>query len=58
MAVDIEAARAEALRRSPRLGRRAGELIDACEEMIAKATAYSREHFADLPEVSDWVWTE
>ena len=48
----------EALRRSPRLRGRAPTLIDACHGMIARATAYSEQHFEDLPEIQNWVWTD
>jgi xylulose-5-phosphate/fructose-6-phosphate phosphoketolase len=54
---------AEALRRAAgtgpgsRLGDRAPTLIFECEAAIARATAYSREHFEDPPEISDWTWT-
>src|SRR5436305_6132343 len=49
---------AEALRRAARLQDRAPTLIAACENLITKAVAYSREHFADPPEISDWAWTD
>ena len=53
---------AEALRRAgrssdARLRDRAPTLISECEAAIARATAYSREHFEDPPEVRDWTWT-
>ena len=48
----------EALRRSPRLRGRAPALIDACHGMIARATTYSEQHFEDLPEIQNWVWTD
>jgi hypothetical protein len=32
-------------------------LIAECEALIARATAYSREHLEDLPGIRDWVWT-
>ncbi|MBA3945392.1 MAG: phosphoketolase family protein [Herpetosiphonaceae bacterium] len=47
----------EALRRSTRVGLRAAMLIDACDDMLAWATAYARTHFEDLPEIRDWVWS-
>jgi xylulose-5-phosphate/fructose-6-phosphate phosphoketolase len=51
---------AEALRRAGtasglRPGNRAPNLISECEAVIARATAYSREHFEDPPEISDWT---
>jgi hypothetical protein len=53
---------AEALRRAGgasglRAGDRAPTLISECEAAIARATAYSREHFEDPPEISNWTWT-
>jgi xylulose-5-phosphate/fructose-6-phosphate phosphoketolase len=53
---------AEALRRagaasvSP-LEDRVPALISECEAAITRAIAYSREHFDDPPEISDWTWT-
>src|SRR5215217_7086650 len=52
---------AEALRRAreasrARLRDRVPTLISECEAAIARATAYSREHFEDLPEIRDWTW--
>jgi xylulose-5-phosphate/fructose-6-phosphate phosphoketolase len=46
----------EALRRSgyPQ----AGPLMEWCQEMLAKHRTYVREHFEDMPEVRDWVWTD
>jgi xylulose-5-phosphate/fructose-6-phosphate phosphoketolase len=49
---------AEALRRCARQREdRTPTLISECEAAIARATAYSREHFEDPPEVRDWTWT-
>ena len=48
----------EAVRRVPRMLQRAPALIDECKSMIAKAWAYSHEHFEDMPEIRDWTWTE
>jgi xylulose-5-phosphate/fructose-6-phosphate phosphoketolase len=36
----------------------AGPLIEWCEGMLAKHQTYTREHFEDLPEVRDWIWTD
>ena len=46
----------EALRRSgyPQ----AGPLMEWCQEMLARHQTYTREHFEDMPEVRDWVWTD
>ena len=49
----------EALRRTHRLDeRRSHELTAQCRALIAEATAYSRQHFEDAPEIRDWVWTD
>jgi len=48
----------EALRRASRAANVASTLIDECTVMIERSKAYSREHFEDLPEVREWVWTE
>ncbi|MEO9254414.1 MAG: phosphoketolase family protein [Tepidiformaceae bacterium] len=45
---------AEALRRVR--GDLAMDLRKQCEAEIAAATAYSREHFEDPPEISKWTW--
>lgn len=37
---------------------RASKLIAAGKEILAKHRAYVNEHFEDLPEVRDWVWTD
>jgi hypothetical protein len=36
----------------------AGPLMQWCQEMLAKHQTYTREHFEDMPEVRDWVWTD
>ena len=36
----------------------AGPLMEWCQEMLAKHQTYTREHFEDMPEVRDWVWTD
>ena len=53
---------AEALRRvgetpGSRLQDNLPTLISECESLIASATAYSREHMEDMPEIRDWTWT-
>jgi xylulose-5-phosphate/fructose-6-phosphate phosphoketolase len=53
---------AEALRRtaqSPgsRVRNRTPTLISELEASISRATAYSREHLQDPPEIRKWVWT-
>jgi xylulose-5-phosphate/fructose-6-phosphate phosphoketolase len=37
---------------------RAPTLISELEALISRATAYSREHLQDLPEIREWVWTQ
>jgi xylulose-5-phosphate/fructose-6-phosphate phosphoketolase len=46
----------EALRRSDYA--QAGPLMQWCETMLSKHQTYTREHFEDMPEVRDWVWTD
>ncbi len=48
----------EALRRVPRAREQAQGLIAECNNLIARAVAYSREHLEDLPEIANWVWTD
>jgi xylulose-5-phosphate/fructose-6-phosphate phosphoketolase len=53
---------AEAIRRaaqSPgsRVRDRAPTLISRCQSLVGQATAYSREHLQDMPEIRDWTWT-
>jgi xylulose-5-phosphate/fructose-6-phosphate phosphoketolase len=45
----------EALRRSAYP--QADSVIKWCQEMLARHHSYTREHFEDLPEVRNWVWT-
>src|SRR5258708_35469856 len=47
---------AEALRRVPRPYAQASALIEECNNLIARATAYSHEHLEDPPEITNWVW--
>ena len=49
---------AEALRRAPRIGDHAPELIDECESLITEALEYARQHFEDPPDIRNWVWTD
>jgi xylulose-5-phosphate/fructose-6-phosphate phosphoketolase len=46
----------EALRRSAYP--QAGPLMEWCQDMLARHQTYTREHFEDMPEVRDWVWTD
>jgi xylulose-5-phosphate/fructose-6-phosphate phosphoketolase len=45
-----------ALRYAPRLGAGAQSLVAECKTLIDQATAYSRAHFEDPPEIRNWVW--
>jgi phosphoketolase len=47
----------DAVRYAPDI-RNAGELLAKGEEVLAKHRAYVQEHFEDLPEVRDWVWSD
>lgn len=46
----------EALRRSNCA--QAGPLTQWCETMLSKHQSYTREHFEDMPEIRDWIWTD
>lgn len=35
----------------------ADELVDFCRRQLEAHARYIREHFEDLPEIRDWVWT-
>ena len=48
----------EALRRVPRIREQAQYLIAECNSLISRAVSYSREHLEDVPEITDWVWTD
>jgi xylulose-5-phosphate/fructose-6-phosphate phosphoketolase len=48
----------EAMRRVPRFAGQAQRLIAECNGMIRKAQTYTHEHLEDLPEITNWVWTE
>lgn len=45
----------EAVRRANYAG--APRVVAWCEAMLARHHAYTREHFDDLPEIRDWVWS-
>ena len=46
----------EVLRRTAKRPPRWQELTDHCHEMLARHSAYIREHLQDLPEITDWTW--
>jgi xylulose-5-phosphate/fructose-6-phosphate phosphoketolase len=47
----------DALRRARRRPQGAAEVERYCDEMLARHRLYVDEHFEDLPEIRDWVWT-
>jgi len=47
----------EALRRVHRQVPGAEELIGFCRRQLVAHARYIREHFEDLPDIRDWVWT-
>jgi xylulose-5-phosphate/fructose-6-phosphate phosphoketolase len=47
----------DAVRYAPDI-RNAGELLAKGEAVLAKHRAHVHEHFEDLPEVRDWVWSD
>jgi xylulose-5-phosphate/fructose-6-phosphate phosphoketolase len=47
-----------ALRRTSRLGSRADDLVTQCEVLLDQQFAYTREHLMDMPEITNWVWTD
>jgi len=32
--------------------------MEWCQEMLDRHYTYTREHFEDMPEVREWVWTD
>jgi xylulose-5-phosphate/fructose-6-phosphate phosphoketolase len=46
-----------ALKYATRVRGLAAPLVDECNTLIQRAVQYSREHFEDMPEIRDWVWT-
>jgi xylulose-5-phosphate/fructose-6-phosphate phosphoketolase len=49
---------AEAIRRARRRPAGADALLELCTEMLVRHRVFVDEHFEDLPEIRDWVWTE
>jgi xylulose-5-phosphate/fructose-6-phosphate phosphoketolase len=46
----------EALKRAHRIPDNADLLIDECQAILKRHTAYVREHFEDMPEIRNWTW--
>jgi xylulose-5-phosphate/fructose-6-phosphate phosphoketolase len=46
----------EAIRRARRRPAGADDLVQHCDEMLARHHVYVREHLEDMPEVRDWTW--
>jgi xylulose-5-phosphate/fructose-6-phosphate phosphoketolase len=47
-----------ALKYATRVRGLAAPLVDECNTLIQRAVQYSREHFEDMPEIRDWVWSQ
>ena len=47
----------EALRRARRPPENADRLIEECELMLRRHTAYVKRQLEDMPEIRDWTWT-
>ncbi len=43
---------------APRVKGLTAPLMQECDDMLARHRTYVREHFEDMPEVRDWVWTD
>ncbi|WP_275779240.1 phosphoketolase family protein [Paenarthrobacter sp. Y-19] len=48
----------EALHRAKGEFAGAGHLLEHCQSQLEAHANYIREHFEDLPEIRDWVWTQ
>jgi xylulose-5-phosphate/fructose-6-phosphate phosphoketolase len=48
----------DAMNCAKRLHARTRPLIEECQAELEKAVKYSREHFEDMAEISNWTWTE
>ncbi len=48
----------EAMRHVTRVRALTPDLIATCDDLLAKHQTYVLNHFEDLPEVRDWVWTD
>ena len=42
----------------PRLQDRAAQLYAELDDLLAQHHTYSRTHFQDMPEISNWVWSD
>ncbi|MEP7339916.1 MAG: hypothetical protein ABI977_19410 [Acidobacteriota bacterium] len=47
----------EALKYIPRLRSQASDLIDILNRKLYEHQIYTRQHFQDLPEITNWHWT-
>ena len=48
----------EAMRRAVRVHQLTPPLIAECDDMLTKHHAYVRSNFQDMPEISNWVWSD
>jgi xylulose-5-phosphate/fructose-6-phosphate phosphoketolase len=48
----------EAIRRAPRMQARALEVIRMCNQALDAHRKYVVEHLEDMPEITDWRWTD
>jgi xylulose-5-phosphate/fructose-6-phosphate phosphoketolase len=48
----------EAMRHATRVRALTRDLIAICDDLLAKHRTYVLNHFEDMPEVRDWVWTD
>jgi xylulose-5-phosphate/fructose-6-phosphate phosphoketolase len=42
----------------PEMLRSSGTLVERCTTLLSEHERYIREHFDDLPEIKDWVWSD
>ncbi|EWM12142.1 phosphoketolase [Kutzneria sp. 744] len=47
----------EALRRTRRVPQNGSKLAEHCLTMLERHHSHIREHFEDMPEIQDWIWT-
>lgn len=48
----------EALRRVPGMRVKAADQIAECQDMLDKHHAYVHKHLEDMPEITNWTWTD